>query len=409
MESFMRAGLALVIFFFLSSLGVASNEAITEADAIRLFLAESPQARVVPLTKKSVDAELRRDALVPNPLIAYEVEDTTGARDEFLTVEQELPVTGRRALLRKRAEAASNAAGLAAEWDLQNDAYALILAFYEVLFREQIIDRLQEGVLLLERTVEILREREGEGESSGYDLLRAEQELAELQIARREAESALTAARSRFGSFFEASRNMAAVPLSGEFMTAAPAVEDAVDRALSRRSDLRALSAEAERIELERKAARRERLPQPTLTAGWKRTETLNLSENGFVAGLVVSLPIFDRGQQAVARAEADQGLVNLQSEVLKREIRAEVKAAAARERTARETSRLYGQGVERRADELRRIAQLAYDEGESRILELLDAHRTSLSMELKALEARYEAKMAAIDLDRVIGIEVKP
>ena len=85
------------------------------------------------------------------------------------------------------------------------------------------------------------------------------------------------------------------------------------------------------------------------------------------------------------------------------------MQAAASRERSARDAARRYGQQVESRSIELRRIAQLAYDEGESGILELLDAHRTALAMQLRALAARYEAKTAEIDLNRAIGIEVKP
>ena len=70
------------------------------------------------------------------------------------------------------------------------------------------------------------------------------------------------------------------------------------------------------------------------------------------------------------------------------------------------EAARQYERDVERRAGELRRIAGLAYDEGESGILELLDAYRTSLRMEQLALEARFEAKRTAIELDRVLGSE---
>ena len=80
-----------------------------------------------------------------------------------------------------------------------------------------------------------------------------------------------------------------------------------------------------------------------------------------------------------------------------------------AREQAAREAALGYGQDVERRSGELHRIARLRYDEGESGILELLDAHRTSLTMQLRALAARYEAKIAEIDRNRVIGNEVKP
>jgi len=411
MESSVGARTALVIACFLPSLALASSDAITEVDAIRLFLEDSPQARAVPIAMRAVDAESRVDARVANPSVAYVVEDAADVRDEFLFFEQELPITGRRALLRERAEAASSAVGLAAERDLQNEAYSLKLVFYEVLHAEFAVESLRRGAGSLERVVEVLRERERHGEGTGYDVLRAEQELAEIQIATTATETALSAARSRFGAFFGATLAMDGVSLSGDFATTAgaPSAEEAVALALSRRSDLRALSAEARRRELESQAARRLRFPEPTLTAGWKRVEALGLSATGFVASLTVPLPIFDRGQPAAERATADHERVALESEILQREIRAEVLAALARESAAREAARRYDDEVERRGAELRRIAQLAYDEGESGILELLDAHRTSLAMELRALETRYEAKLAEIELDRAIGNEVQP
>jgi cobalt-zinc-cadmium efflux system outer membrane protein len=162
-------------------------------------------------------------------------------------------------------------------------------------------------------------------------------------------------------------------------------------------------------MELERKAARRKRFPEPTLTAGWKRTDALGRSDTGYIAALSVPLPIFDRGRLDGARAGAEAERVELEAEILERRIRAEVQAAVAREQAARRTARAYSQGIERRAAELHRIAQIRYDEGESGILELLDAHRTSVTMELRALAAGHEARSAEIDLDRVVGSEVKP
>ena len=411
MELSMRASLAIASILLLPSAALASSPAVTEADAVRLFLEESPRVRALPLIVQSVGAELRVDARVSNPNIAYQIEDAAGVRDDFLTIQQELPITGRRGLLRDRAEFASLAAGLAAEREVLADAYSMKASFYEILYREQALDRLRGGAELLARVVEILDRREREGEGSGYDLLRAEQELVAVRIATTRAEAALSLAQSRFGSFFDPALQMEASMLEGDLGTtgADPATDEAVERALSQRTDLKALTAESERHGLERRAARRRRFPEPTLTAGWKRTQVLNLSDTGFVAILMVPLPIFDHGQRTAERAAADRQRVDLESEILQREIRAEVQTALARERAARAVAQQYGEDVERRAGELRMIAQLAYDEGESGILELLDAHRTSLAMELVALAARYESKSAEIERDRAIGIEVKP
>jgi cobalt-zinc-cadmium efflux system outer membrane protein len=411
MESSSKVRVAFVLAVLSTSTVPASTGPVTEAQAIRLFLEQSPQARRVPLVVQSADAALRVETRVANPEIAYQIEDAGGVRDEFLTFQQELPITGRRGLLGERTEIASAAAGLAAESLLQAEAYDLKRSFHEVLYREQVLDRLQHGAGLLEGTLEILEQREREGEGSGYDVLRAEQDLAQLGIESAAAEAALAAARSRFGSYYDPESLMDAARLEGGSapVRAVPEVEEAVEQALAQRLDLRALGAERERLDLERRAARRRRFPEPVLTAGWKRIETLGLSDTGYIAALSVPLPIFDRGSSGAARATAEGDRVEVEAEILSRRIRAEVQAAVARERTAQRAARAYGEQVERRAGELHRIARLKYDEGESGILELLDAHRTSLAMELRALAARYEAKNAEIDRDRVIGNEVKP
>ncbi len=411
MEFSWRASVALVSTVLTASVVPASSGAVTEAAAIRTFLEQSPQARRVPVVERSVGAALRTETRVPNTGVAYQVEDAAGVRDEFLTFEQELPITGRRGLLNERAEIAAEAAGLSAERDLQDEAFDLKRSFHEVLYRERVLERLRSGTGLLARTVEILAEREREGEGAGYDVLRAEQELAELGMTTAGADSALVAARSRFGSFYDPASNMNMARLEGDFAPSdpVPEVEQAVVQALEHRLDLRSLSAERERLDLERRAAHRRRFPDPVLTAGWKRTEALGLSDTGYVAALTVPLPIFDRGRFEAARATSEGERVELEAEILTRRIRAEVQAAVAREQAARRSVRLYGEEVDERAGKLHRIAQLKYDEGESGILELLDAHRTSLTMQLRALAARYEAKIAEIDRNRVTGNEVKP
>ncbi|MDH3593169.1 MAG: TolC family protein, partial [Planctomycetota bacterium] len=286
----------------------ASIAGLTEADAIRLFLEQSPQARRGPASERAVRASLRQDARTADPNVAYEIEDAAGVRDTFLTVEQELPITGRRGLLRERADVAAQAAGLRAEADLLRESYALRGAFHEILYRRIVLETLRESDRRLARTVEILRIREKEGEGSGYDVLRAEQEWAELRMSTAEAEAAEAAARARFGSYFDPALHMESAALEGDLSSAGPLPDagEATVRALERRSDLRALSSERERLDLEQRAARRSRFPTPVLAVGWKRTEDAGISDTGFVAALTVPLPVFDRGRLESARAAAE-------------------------------------------------------------------------------------------------------
>ena len=308
MASSMRARVAIVFLAMVPAVVPAADPVITESDALDLFLEESPQAQQVPVIERSVNAASRVEAPVANPEIGYLIEDAAGVRDEFLTYQQRLPITGRRGLIRDSADSAGSAARLAAERDLWAAASELREAFYEVLYQEDVFDRRRRGAEHLQDVVEILAKREDEGEGSGYDLLRAEQELAQFEIATSEAQARLAVARSRFGAFFDPGRMMELARLEGDLhpTDVLPEPEDAIRSALSQRADLRALRAEAQSLELGRKAARRRRYPEPTLIAGWKRTEALGLADDGFVAGLTVPLPIFDRGQVTAGRAEAD-------------------------------------------------------------------------------------------------------
>jgi cobalt-zinc-cadmium efflux system outer membrane protein len=406
-----RPGVAAIAVLLLCTVASAAGEPVTESDAIRLFLEQSPQARQIHWIEQSVAAEAQKGGRPSNLEIAYQIEDAAGVRDEFLTFQQELPINGRRGLVRESAEAAASAAGRAAEQDLRAAAAAVRASFYEVLYRESVADRLRHGAERLERIVAILAAREREGEGSGYDLLRAEQELDGIAIATSKAEAALSVARARFGAFFDPERHMESARLEGDLepADAPPEPEPAIELALAQRGDLTALRTDVQRLDLERRAARRRRFPEPTLTAGWKRVEALGLDDTGFIASLTVPLPIFERGQVAAAQASADLERVALGVEILEREIRADVQAALARERAAREAAERHGGEIERRAEELRRIAELAYEEGEAGILELLDAHRASLATELRALAVRYEVKRAEIERDRAIGAEVRP
>jgi cobalt-zinc-cadmium efflux system outer membrane protein len=217
--------------------------------------------------------------------------------------------------------------------------------------------------------------------------------------------------RARFGSFFDDSRDMGSAALEGDLSLsgALPAAEEAMTLALANRTDLRALHEEGRHQELERKAARRRRFPNPTLMAGWKRTEALDESDTGFVASLMVPLPLFDRGTFAEDYAGVVAQQVDLRKELLEREIRSEVMAALAGAQAARDAVEQLGAAAEQRAVELRHITQLAYDEGEKDILELLDVLRSSLRMERQLLALQHEAKLAQIELNRVMGQEVGP
>lgn len=411
MEWSKRACTVLVSALMTSASVSAATPIVTANDAVRMFLDEHPDVRRTRAAERAAHAAFSVERRIANPEIAYEVERAGGTRDELLTVTQALPVTGRQRVFDVIAASAASAAALTAESRVGDRVREVRSVFHEVIYLDRYLETVRDAEDALARTVEVLERRERAGEGSGYDLLRVEQEQAELRWTIAEVEAALVEARARFGGFFAPSRAMHRASLEGSLSAATPVPDDeaAIASALEQRADLRALSAARARHESEIRAAKRSRFPEPVVTAGWKRTGAPGIEDTGYVAAVSVPLPLFRRGRVETALATAAADRVELEAEALRRTIRGEVLAALARERAAREAVERYGVDAERRAATVERIARLRYDEGEGSIVELLDAHRASRSTRLRTLAARYRAKLAEIDRDRVLGNEVNP
>lgn len=172
-------------------------------------------------------------------------------------------------------------------------------------------------------------------------------------------------------------------------------------RAISSRAELRSLQLSAERAARESEAARRARLPAPTLFGGLKRADGDGRRERGGVLGLNVSVPLFDNGNRDAARWTAERARVDAQREAIEHEIRHEI--ARASETFALRQSAL-SSDQPTAADELTRIAEVAYREGEVGILGLLDAVRTSSRARMRDIEVRLDARLAQIALERAVG-----
>ena len=178
-------------------------------------------------------------------------------------------------------------------------------------------------------------------------------------------------------------------------------VEALMTRAMSSRAELRALQRSADRAELESVAARRARLPAPTLFGGLKRAADESGRDRGGVFGVSVSVPLFDTGGREVARWQAERSRVEAERASVEHQIRAEITRAsdtlALRQAAALEDAEGAG-------DELTQIAEVAYREGEVGILELLDAVRTASRARMRSIELRLDARLAQIALERAVG-----
>jgi len=353
-------------------------------------------------------AESRAARLWSNPSLSWRREEVSSsgetAADSFLELSLPFDVSGRRA---HRAAALVGAADASAA-DASKERLAIVLSALAA-YRDAALARERALVLqadrdALARAVENLRSRREAGDASGYELGRLEIELAtfedlvaesrtEHDLARR----ALARAAGLSAGLLEPAAPLGVPPLP-------ESLETLLAEAGASRGDRLAALARVRQEEESAVVAGRGWIPELELTGGSKSATAAGVTASGFTAGLGITLPLFDRGQGDAVRAQARIREARATLEASERLLRGEVEDASARltDRIAR--SRSFEKGQLPRIEQLVRRAEASYREGEIAAFELVDAHRTARDVRLRALELRWQASRAELELWRALG-----
>ncbi|HEU5182069.1 MAG TPA: TolC family protein [Candidatus Polarisedimenticolia bacterium] len=386
----------------LSAVAVAGDErTITLDEALRRAQEQSPAGLEIALEVERARARIGASGLWSNPEFALVREESAGVVERFANVTQTFPLTGRLALERDSARRGHAAAEAAASQERVALRARVQASFIDLLLAQERAGTVETARSQMQELVEALRAREREGESSGFDRMRAERELAEIAADLALARGELAGAGSSLAALVN-------LPPDGLLATGRLDAEEPLPkreevlRRFETRGDVVALDLEAEGSDLAARAAHRRAVPDAALTFGTKTTEAGNSEDRGPVLGIALSIPILDRGQgqRGVARAEA--ALARARRAALARQVLGEIEAAYADTVSRRDAELAYG-GLDDPED-LVRIARAAYDAGSMGILELLDAYRTVLAVRLRQLELHAAARRAETILDLAIG-----
>lgn len=139
--------------------------------------------------------------------------------------------------------------------------------------------------------------------------------------------------------------------------------------------------------------------------AGYRRVGV----DNTVVAGVTVPLPFGNRNQGGVARAEAEERVAEANVRLARNRALAEVESAFRAYETAREQVNVYEAGILRQADESHDIALVAYREGATELITLLDAQRTRSEVRANYYRVLFDYYTSIFQLGLATGVEIKP
>lgn len=381
---------------------------LSESEALARLSPDSPRVRAIRSSIALARADVLSAGRWPNPRLTFNRESVAGVTENIVTVALPLPITGRRALEVSAAAALGDAVERRTDDALRQARLELRSAYADLAsaqVREVELSRARER---LQELAMVLARREQAGDAAGYDRMRAERELADLEADWSSSRADRARAQARLGAFFagiDSTSLIVAVPAGGD-RPALPAVDALVARARTGRGEALALQRELEAARFAERASGRRPIPEPEVVAGSK-SSTAGRGDIGSVISVHASIPLFDRGrpEAAAARARAAQAEARLAD--FNATVASQISALRALAIERRDTADRYRRATDNAAA-LERIAQVSYDAGERGILELLDAYRAGAAARARQASLDAAARQAELELEFVSGWEVQ-
>jgi len=387
-------------------------------DVLRAAAERAPLAAAAAARRDAADASATKARRLPNPEATVRVEnwrrgtdahpfDAQADLDVVAELSQPLPVFGTWSARRGEAAALSRAARATSRGEVEAVVLEAARLYLGAVRGRDLVAALAESRDVLGTMVATMEKRVGEGWSAEGDLLklRAEHARSEALLARATLELGDAAARLAALLGEEAPVDPARLA-----MPPVPALPEGEAETLGREAAATrpAVIEARERLEAARATLRLEkalRAPEPSLTAGYKRTGGLDTA----LAGISFPLPLFDTNAAGVARGEAEVRA----AEAVLRSVELDTAAGtaglvrAARTLSARAsaaTTDLLGSALGARG-----AARASFREGVSEVLPLVDAERVTAEAVRETLDLAVDARLTTLAARLALGQEVLP
>jgi outer membrane protein TolC len=282
-----------------------------------------------------------------------------------------------------------------------------VARFFGVAVAEERLRLANDAARTAEADAAATRQRFDEGLLVESDALSADVHLADLRKRALSAEGELAIAQAALATLLQ--RPLLERIAIDETLPALdvepPPLEDVIARAIANRAPVKLAASAASDARLRLTTEHRSSLPRVDAFGTYGASGgTLADRNSDHMAGLVVSLDVFDRARPArVAAARAESEVAAAGETEARDAVAMESLAAWHRLRVARETASVASAAVAQ-AESAARIVRDRYEQGLSTITDHLRAQTALISARFDLLAARYEIVVAHAELLRATG-----
>ncbi len=396
------------------AVAVPASSSVTLADAVEEAIQHNLSLLAERFNVQVADAAILTASLKPNPVVTVNlfrpdralVDAGISPYEEVFRTDYVLERGGKR---ERRIEQA-NLSKSVAELQLLNTTRLLILdvqnAFVDVQLAKLNLALAQDSLQAFNGVVEINTERVRVGDLSQVELSRSRVAALQFQNDVRQQETKLRMARMHLSTLIGRVPADDTLDAAGELRKDAEPVAIQAIRAaaMDRRPDLRAARTDQARSTADLRLQLANGIVDYTISGEYHRQEGAEVSGNSYGAFVSVPLPIFNRNQGEISRAQVQQQQLKTRVQMIETDIGADVSNAYAQYETSRQiVDTIEGQMLAQ-AQEVRTTTEYSYRAGEASFIEFLDALRAFNDTMQSYNGARADYARSLFALDAIAG-----
>ena len=423
----MRYGVLLLAALACASPAAAQDipARLSLSEALRLALARNPSVLSTREGVAAAEADRLGASLRPNPAFTFETVGKSflqpsprpDAHELAVRIDQEIEMGGRRRLRREVAELGIGVAEARyadarrrLELDVRRAYFTLALATAQ---RQVAADAIGE----IDRVIQLNRARLQQGEISGGELRRIQVERLRFQDDVFASELAVRNARGALLTLMNAPDLGAAVEAADGFgppdadITAAIAIAASlrggglVSDPVAQRPDVVAARGLEQQAGTQTRLQRALSRPSPTVGGGLRHDSGFNSA----IVGVTIPLPLFNRNQGAVARAEAERRQLVLLQTAIERDAALDIQQALNAVDVNQERVAYIERETLTNARESRDVVLASYRLGAANLIDFLDAQRAFRDTLRTYNDALFQQRVSLAQLAAAVGGPARP
>jgi len=388
-------------------------------EARQIFLERNPDLKAAQYRAEQHGHEAWIPALWPNPSFSAQRNQTNPpgggiGSENTLAVEQPLRYPGEHAALRRAATTRMNASIEMFTEEAAELYEELRTRYTAVVTSERRFAGHETATAAVRRAVEIGDIRYQEGDISPFERARLRVALATYEDALAAARKDQRDARIELAYFLSPDPHAEHHTSEETHLTVTDSLgyerlvlnyDDLIAEALARRGLLAAAESEVAASEQQFRAARYARLPNLSVSAGYRGETQPGILAPGFTIGLSVGLPVWHQNQPHIRSAQAATMAANFEMAKARRRIELNVHDAYERLRSYEWRIEEISDEILLGSDQLLDDALYVYEEGEIGLVELLDAVEATRTAQLLKTDLLTEYNLSRYALERALGV----